>query len=58
MCHKDHNVFTKSNSILASMMLIYLITDTHTAVIPSRIVIFVDVRNYITLIIALKLATP
>ena len=45
MHHKDHNMFTESKSILASMMLIYLLADTRTAATPSRIVIFVG--NYI-----------
>ena len=36
------------------MMLIYLLADTRTAATPSRIVIFVDVMNYMTLIVDLK----
>ena len=56
MHHKDHNMFTESKFILASMMLIYLLADTRTAATPSRIVIFVDVNweLYMTLIIDLK----
>jgi len=49
-------MFTESKSILASMMLIYLLADTCTVATPSRIVIFVDVswELYMTLIIDLK----
>ena len=39
-------ISTESKSILASMMLIYLLADTRTTATTSRIVIFVDVRNY------------
>ena len=46
------DISTESKSLLASMMLIYLLADTRTTATPSRIVIFVDVRIHImTLII-------
>jgi len=53
MCHKDH-MSTESKSILASMMLVYLLADTRTTATTSRIVIFVDVRNHHDLVANVK----
>jgi len=53
MCHKDH-MSTESKSILASMILVYLLADTHTTATTSRIVIFVDVRNHHDLVVNVK----
>ena len=44
---KDHTyISTESKSILASMMLVYLLADTRTTATTSRIVIFIDVRKH------------